>query len=50
MLGEGYAGLYDQPPGVIPYSLNNWESLKYLPGNLDYPFILSDNPEMVSKY
>ncbi len=49
MPGEGYAKLYDHPPGVIPYSLNNWESIKRLPGNLCYPFILSDNAEMVSR-
>ncbi len=50
MLDQRYAGLYELPPSVIPYSLNNRESIRRLPGNLCYPFILSDNPEMVSRY
>lgn len=50
MLDEKYASYYTKAPGIIPYSINDFDSLERLPMNLDYPFILSDNPEMVSRF
>ncbi len=50
MLDNEYACHYSKAPRVIPYSINDKRSLLRLPPNLDCPYILSDNPQMVSRF